>query len=576
MTTSEAKPWWKEAVIYQIYPASFKDSNHDGIGDLRGIIQSLDYIQSLGVDVIWICPMYASPQVDMGYDVADYRSVHPPYGTVQDMDDLIHAAHSRGLKIILDLVINHTSDQHAWFQESRSSKDNPKRDWYIWRPAKSDAAGHRQPPNNWRSAFEGSAWSWDERTHEYYLHLFAPQQPDLNFENPHTRRVVYEESMLFWLDKGVDGFRIDCANLMSKPQGFPDAPISDPAADYQESASLVCNGPRIFDYLSEIAAILNRYNAMSVGECPHTQNLDQVLGYVGASQKRLNMIFQFDVCEVGCGKTSRFQIEPFAYELVDLKRAVNATQGFLAETDGWTTTFIENHDLARSVSRFGDDSPQWRERSGKLLAVLFASLSGTLFVYQGQEIGMVNIPKDWSIEEYEDLGSINYYESVRVRSGGDEEELRKARASLQHLARDHARTPMQWTADRNGGFTDDDVKPWMRVNTFTAEINVAEQNGRDDSVLAFWRQMLKLRRELSEVLVYGHFELVDEENRQVFSFVKRGESQSALVVCNFSGEEAALPACAMEAQWRLQFGNAAGTDESGSLEPWEGRIYVSD
>ncbi|KAF7195366.1 Alpha-glucosidase [Pseudocercospora fuligena] len=568
------KPWWKDAVVYQIYPASFKDSNNDGIGDIPGIVQALDYIQSIGVDVIWICPMYASPQVDMGYDVSDYKSVYPPYGTVQDMEILIKESHSRGLRIILDLVINHTSDQHAWFKESRSSKANPKRDWYIWQPARYDADGTRKPPNNWRSAFQGSAWSWDEQTEQYYLHLFAHEQPDLNFENPELRKVVYEDSMIFWLDKGIDKFRIDCANIMSKPPGFPDAPITDPDAEYQEFGPAVCNGPRILEYHSEIGAILNRYGAMSVGECPHTSSIEQVMGYVGASQKRLNMIFQFDVCEVGCGKPERFDIEPFAYELVDLKRAIQLTQSFLSETDGWTTTFIENHDLARSVSRFGDDGPEWRERSAKLLAILFSSLSGTLFVYQGQEIGMINIPKDWPMEEYKDIGSINYYETVRKRSQNNPEAMRKARESLQHLSREQARTPMQWSSNRNGGFTDDMVEPWMRVNTSTSEINVAEQLKRDDSVLAFWRHMLQIRKQLNDVLVHGHFELVDEDNKQVFSFVKRGTDRSALVVCNFSGLEAALPDCALEARWKLRFGNVAGSSK-GSLEPWEGRIYFS-
>ncbi|EME76922.1 glycoside hydrolase family 13 protein [Pseudocercospora fijiensis CIRAD86] len=573
MATAD-KPWWKDAVVYQIYPASFKDSNSDGIGDIPGIIQSLDYIQSIGVDVIWICPMYASPQVDMGYDVSDYKSVYPPYGTVQDMEILIKEAHSRGLRIILDLVINHTSDQHAWFKESRASKDSPKRDWYFWQPAKYDADGTRKPPNNWRSAFQGSAWSWDEQTQEYYLHLFAHEQPDLNFENPELRKVVYEESMIFWLDKGIDGFRIDCANIMSKPPGFPDAPITDPEAEYQEFGPVVCNGPRILEYHSEIGAILNRYGAMSVGECPHTSNIEQVMEYVGASKKRLNMIFQFDVCEVGCGKPERFDIEPFAYELIDLKRAILLTQSFLSETDGWTTTFIENHDLARSVSRFGDDGREWRERSAKLLAILFASLSGTLFVYQGQEIGMINIPKDWPIEEYKDIGSINYYETVRKRSHDNPEDIRKARESLQHLAREHSRTPMQWTSGRNGGFTGDEVVPWMRVNTSTSEINVAEQLKREDSVLVFWRRMLQVRRQLNDVLVHGYFELVDEDNKQVFTFLKRGTGRSALVVCNFSGSEAALPDCALETGWKLQFGNVSGS--SGvSLGPWEGRIYTS-
>jgi hypothetical protein len=283
-------PWWKDAVVYQIYPASFQDSNDDGIGDIPGISSRLDYIQSLGVNTIWICPMYASPQIDMGYDISDYQKVHPPYGTVQDMEKLIEQTHSRGMKILLDLVINHTSDQHDWFQEARSSKENPKRDWYIWRPAKYDDEGNRQPPNNWRAFFGGSVWEWDEGTQEYYLHLFAVEQPDLNFENPETRKAVYDSAMVFWLDKGIDGFRIDTVNMYSKPSDYPDAKISDTGAFLQDASSLFVNGPRMDEYLHEMNEILGRYNAVSVGECPCTPDLARVRRYVSAKEKQMSMV----------------------------------------------------------------------------------------------------------------------------------------------------------------------------------------------------------------------------------------------------------------------------------------------
>lgn len=288
--TIAQRPWWKDGVVYQIYPASFKDSNGDGVGDIPGITQSLDYIQSLGGDIIWVCPMYDSPQIDMGYDISDYEKVYPPYGTVADMEELIQKCHNRGMRILLDLVINHTSDQHKWFQESRSSKDNPKRDWYIWRPAKYDAQGKRQPPNNWRSNFGGSVWEWDEHTEEYYLHLFVPEQPDLNWENDKTREAIYASSMTFWLERGVDGFRVDTVNMYSKTPDYRDAPITDPGAEWQEAGKIYCNGPRMPEYLREMNAILSRYDAMTVGECPHTPDPARVLQYVSAQEKQLNMV----------------------------------------------------------------------------------------------------------------------------------------------------------------------------------------------------------------------------------------------------------------------------------------------
>ncbi|KAK1048337.1 hypothetical protein LTS16_004521 [Friedmanniomyces endolithicus] len=571
------EPWWKGSV-YQIYPASFKDSNNDGIGDINGVIQSLDYIESLGVDILWICPMYESPQIDMGYDIADYKKVYGPYGTLEDMETLISEVHRRGMRIILDLVVNHTSDQHAWFKESRSSKCNPKRNWYIWKLAKYDSQGQRRPPNNWRSNFGGSAWQWDEQTQEYYLHLFCPEQPDLNWDNEQTRKAIYADAMIFWLQKGVNGFRIDTANMYSKDPEFPDAPITDAAAEWQEAGLTYCNGPRMNEYLSEMNDILAPYNAMSVGECPFTPDRDTVVGYVSSQKKRLNMVFQFDAVDVGQGKVFKYQTEPFAYALRDLKDAVSRTQGLLCGTDGWTTTFIENHDQARSISRFGDDSPRWRERSGKMLSLLFAALSGTLFIYQGQEIGMINMPSSWPIEEYKDVDSCNYYRMVAERSSNDPQQLTQARASLQHLARDHARTPMQWGPSCNGGFTDDSVDPWMRVNPSTAEINVAQQTGSEDSVLAFWRQMLQVRKAHSDVLVHGIFEVVDAANEKVFAFVKHGPRSKALIMCNFSPSYSEMPAYPSMGKKELVIGNVAELQDNGVargiLQPWEGRLYM--
>ncbi|KAK6006539.1 hypothetical protein QM012_006949 [Aureobasidium pullulans] len=589
--SSAVRPWWKDATVYQIYPASFNDSNNDGIGDLPGIVQKLDYIQSLGVDVIWVCPMYASPQIDMGYDISDYEAVYPPYGTIQDMEILIEETHRRDMKIILDLVINHTSDQHAWFQESRSSKDNPKRKWYIWRPANYDSNGNRHPPNNWRSYFGGSVWQWDEHTQEYYLHLFCPEQPDINWENEETREAIYKSAMISWLDRGVDGFRIDTVNMYSKPMDFPDAPIQDPNTPWQDASLLHCNGPNMDKYLDEMNAILVRYNAMSVGECPATPDRARVLAYVSAEAAKLNMVFQFDSVDVGQSRPSKYDTEPFNYTLADVKGAICRTQSLLDGTDAWTTSFIENHDQARSISRFGNDSPNWRTRSGKMLAILFASLSGTLFVYQGQEIGMINMPKDWPIEEYKDVDSINFYSEMVQRHPGDEAAHAKARAGLQHLSRDHARTPMQWSSHVNAGFTGENVEPWMRVNTSAQEgVNVEDEHEDPSSVLNFWRRMLEVRKTHAEVLVHGNFQLVDEDNKKVFSLVKTSPDgkTKALVVCNFSDAESRLPSVdgIDTASAKVILDNVSDLPKidtpmteaeagyaSQFMQPWEARIY---
>ncbi|KAL1617209.1 hypothetical protein SLS54_007986 [Diplodia seriata] len=567
-------PWWKNAAIYQIYPASFKDSNGDGLGDLPGILSELDYIKSLGVDAIWICPMYDSPQHDMGYDISDYEKVYPPYGTVEDMERIIAASHERGLRVLLDLVINHTSDEHAWFKESRQSKDSPKRDWYVWRPAKLDAQGRRQPPNNWRSNFGGSAWAWDEPTQEYYLHLFCPEQPDLNWENPETRAAIYESAMDFWLRKGIDGFRVDTVNMYSKPPTYPDAPITDPHSPYQPASALYCNGPRMHEFLTEMHGILSKYpspRAMTVGELPHTHSRAHVLRYVSARAKQLDMTFMFDVVDVGFGAVQRFDTTPRSWTLRDLKDAVMRTQDLIDGTDAWTTTFMENHDQARCVSRFGGDATEdARVGSAKMLAVMLACLSGTLFVYQGQEIGMVNAPREWGLEEYKDVDSRNFAAWMEERYGR-EEGMPRAMAALQHLARDHARLPMQWDGGRQAGFTTAE-KPWMRVHDNWREVNVERELARKDGVLAFWRRMLRLRKEFAPSLVYGTTRIRDLENEKTFVFEKEGKGQSAVIALNFTEEEVPVELPGKEGK-RLVVGNYADEVE-GVLRPFEARVWV--
>ncbi|KAJ4289379.1 hypothetical protein N0V88_006857 [Collariella sp. IMI 366227] len=543
--------WWKQAVIYQIYPASFCDSNGDGIGDLPGITSKLDYIASLGVDVIWICPMYDSPQVDMGYDISNYEDVYAPYGTLDDMVTLINETHARGMRIMLDLVINHTSDQHAWFKESRSSKDSPKRDWYIWRPAKYSASGERLPPNNWRSNFGGgSVWEWDETTQEYYLHLFATEQPDVNWENPETRKAIYASSMEFWLERGVDGFRVDTVNMYSKPPGLPDAPIVDPTTPYQPAGMVYCNGPRMHEFLSEMNAILTKYGAITVGELPCTPDTARVLKYVSAKEKQLNMVFQFDIVDVGFGHTHKFETTPKNFTLVDFKAAVDLTQALIRGSDGWSTVFLENHDQARSVSRFTDDRPEFRVRGAKLLALMEACLSGTQYVYQGQEIGCVNAPKDsYPAENYLDIDSSQFYNMVKERHGADNKaELDKAFSAMQYIARDHARIPMPWNGKaKYGGFSEaaekagKEVKePWMKPHPLAGEIDVASQLDDPESVLAFWRKMLRFRQDNKDLLVYGGFRDLRPLDKDLFVFVKetqQGGGAKVLVVLNFTAEE---------------------------------------
>jgi alpha-glucosidase len=570
------KKWWKSGVVYQIYPSSFNDSNGDGIGDIPGIIDKLDYIKDLGVDVVWLSPMYDSPQVDMGYDISNYEAIYPPYGTLDHMERLIRECHARGMKMMLDLVINHTSDQHAWFQESRSSKTNPKRDWYVWRPAKHDADGQRQPPNNWRSNFGGgSTWQWDPVTEEYYLHLFAKEQPDLNWENPETRKAIYASAMEFWLDRGVDGFRIDTVNMYSKPDAYPDAPIIDEAADWQPGHTHYCNGPRIHDYLSEMNEIFSRYNAITVGELPHTPDTARVLRYVSAKAKQLDMGFQFDVVDVGFGTTHKFDTVPRSWKLPDFKAAVARTQALIKGTDAWSTAFIENHDQGRSISRFGSDAPLHRVASGKLLAMLETTLSGTLFVYQGQEIGMVNAPGDsYPVTEYKDIDSLGYYEMVAQRSGSDPVALERAFATMQHLARDHARIPVSWDGKKpNAGFSAAE-KTWMKTHPLSREINVASQLGDDKSVLAFWKNMLKFRKEHEDGLVYGDFELQAADHQELFTYTKTThDGRTYVVVLNFSGVKKIWQP---EASLKMLVSTVEGKERDSLLSPYEGRVYVRE
>lgn len=558
--------WWKDASVYQIWPASYKDSNGDGVGDIPGIILTLDYVKNLGIDVVWLSPMYDSPQDDMGYDISDYEKVYPKYGTLEDMDKLISEVHSRGMKLILDLVINHTSSEHKWFEESRSSKTNPKRDWYIWKPPKYDADGNRQPPNNWGSYFSGSAWKYDETTDEYYLHLFAESQPDLNWEKEETRQAIYKSALQFWFEKGIDGFRIDTAGMYSKVQSFPDAPIVFPDEKWQPCKKYHQSGPRIHEFHKEMFnTVTSKYDAMTVGEVGHSTRED-ALKYVSAKEKEMNMMFLFDVVEVGADPKDRFRYKK--WQLTDFKQAISNMCKFAEGTDAWATIFTENHDQPRSITRFGNDSPKWRFKSGKLLAVLQATLTGTLFVYQGQEIGMTNVPRSWDIEEYLDINTINYYKQYKETHGT--EGIEELLDSINLLARDNARTPVQWDDSANGGFSTG--KPWMRINDNYKEVNAASQVNDDKSLYNFWKKALLVRKEHKDLLIYGSMEILDFDNQNIFSYVKTSGKDKAYVVLNFTSESQAFEP-KVEGKLELVLTNDESSTES-KLAPYEGRLYI--
>ncbi|KAJ4286177.1 hypothetical protein N0V88_008121 [Collariella sp. IMI 366227] len=585
--------WWKDAVFYQVYPASFQDSNGDGWGDIPGLISKIDHIRHLGVDVVWLSPMFESPQKDMGYDISDYQAVFARYGTLADVDRLIEACHSRGMKLILDLVVNHTSDEHAWFKESRSSRTNPKRDWYIWRPPRYDSEGSRIPPTNWRGYFAGSTWTWDELTQEYYLNLYGPFQPDLNWENPKCREAIYDVAMRFWLDRGIDGFRIDTVNKYSKRVDFPDAPITCPGVPHQPAPEMWCNGPRIHEFIHEMQTrVLAPYNAVSIGELSNTPLPSQVLPYVSAAARQLDMVFEFSMIRLGTGDLfhGKYLYQPFALSV--LKQHVATWQTFIEGTDGWHTVFCENHDNGRAVSRFGDDStPELWEASAKTIALWQATLTGTLFLYQGQEIGMTNMPASWGIKEYKDVESLEFYREA-VESG-EEKRTQEILQGLQILARDHSRLPFQWDDSPNAGFTDGTAKPWMRAHDGYRELNLAKQLGDPESVLGFYRKVLGLRKEYRDIFIHGAFTLLVPEDEAVFAYLKESEEwvnqgqgatkRRALVVMNFSSrvqkclDISGTLGCQKDEERLLVSTLRAGIGlpKKGELRAWEGRVYLN-
>lgn len=513
------KDWWKKSVVYQIYPRSFCDSNGDGIGDLNGITGKLDYLKELGADVIWLSPVYESPNDDNGYDISDYQAVMKNFGTMADFDRMLEEIHARGMKLVMDLVVNHTSDEHPWFQESRKSKDNLYRDYYIWKKPKEG-----KEPNNWGSCFGGPAWEYEESSGEYYLHLFSVKQPDLNWENPQVRREVYR-MMNWWLDKGVDGFRMDVISLISKDPDFPDGPagITGYAA-----FNYCANGPRVHEYLQEMRReVLDGRDTITVGECSGV-TLEEALKYASCDGKELSMVFQFehvdlDFDEKGNKWTDR------KCRLTELKEVLSRWQTGLYGK-AWNSLFWCNHDQPRVVSRFGNDSPEYREVSAKMLAVCLHMMQGTPYIYQGEELGMTNVPFK-GIADFRDLDSINAYWELTGKGIFKEEEMLRF---LRYKSRDNARTPMQWDASPNAGFTEGE--PWIMVNPNYGEINAADQIGREDSVFSFYKELVKLRKE-KPVIVNGECRLLDPESEDVFVYERSFHEEHLLVVCSFAEKE---------------------------------------
>lgn len=513
--------WWKKSVVYQIYPRSFYDSNGDGIGDIQGIIGKLDYLKLLGVDVIWLSPVYDSPNDDNGYDIRDYRAIMEEFGTMDDFDQMLSELHKRDMKLVMDLVVNHTSDEHEWFVESKKSKDNPYRDYYIWREGKSG-----KEPNNWGSVFSGPAWAYDEMTNEYYLHLFSEKQPDLNWENPELREEVYQ-MMKYWLDKGIDGFRMDVINMISKHSDLPDGERSE-GEIYGNGGQYYMNGPRIHEFLQEMnQEVLSHYPILTVGEMPGATPEDAKL-YTDPDRKEVNMIFTFEHMDLDSAPGGKWNLKPL--NLADLKGNLTKWQTAL-HNKGWNSLYWNNHDQPRIVSRFGNDQAG-RVESAKMLATCLHFMQGTPYIYQGEEIGMTNVKFD-SFEDYRDIETINMY-NERKALGYSHEDIMN---SIYAKGRDNARTPMQWDDTEHGGFTTG--IPWIKVNPNYKKINVKNALDDSQSIFYFYQKLIALRKEMN-IIVEGDFQLKLEDHPKLFAYERNWNDETLLVFCNFSGEEVTI------------------------------------
>ncbi|KIY22019.1 MULTISPECIES: glycoside hydrolase family 13 protein [Mesobacillus] len=547
--------WWKEAVAYQIYPRSFMDSNGDGIGDLQGIISKLDYLQDLGIDVIWICPMYKSPNDDNGYDISDYQDIMDEFGSMADFDQLLAETHRRGMKLIIDLVINHTSDEHQWFIESRASKHSPKRDWYIWRDGKDGAE-----PNNWESIFGGSAWEYDELTNQYFLHIFSRKQPDLNWENKQVRTALYE-MINWWLDKGIDGFRVDAISHIKKEEGLKDMPNPE-GLPYVSSFEKHMNVDGIQTFLEELKQeTFAKYDIMTVGEA-NGVSIEEADLWVGEEQGKFNMVFQFEHLDL-------WDSEKKALDLAKLKNTFTRWQKGL-EGKGWNALFIENHDKARIVSTWGDDQSYWRE-SATALAAMYFLMQGTPFIYQGQEIGMTNVQFP-SIDDYDDVATKNLY-TIRRENGVSHEEIMNF---IWATSRDNSRTPMQWSNAVNAGFTTG--SPWLGINPNYQAVHVEAQLMDQDSILHFYKKMIQMKK-ANQVFTYGTYDLVLEGHEQIYAYTRTLDDKQAIVISNLSGEPAsfAFDGFPLETS-RLLLHNYQVEDHGPAaaftFKPYETRVYT--
>lgn len=549
------KIWWKEAVAYQVYPRSFYDSNNDGVGDLRGIIEKLDYIKELGIDIIWVSPFYKSPNDDNGYDISDYQDIMKEFGNMKDFDELLEAVHKKGMKLIIDLVINHTSDEHPWFIESKSSKDNPKRDWYIWRDGKED-----KEPNNWESIFGGSAWVKDEKTNQYYLHLFTKKQPDLNWKNKDMRSAIYE-MMNWWLDKGIDGFRVDAISHINKEEGLLDMPNPN-NLKYVSSFDKHMNVEGIHEYLKDIKDnTYGKYDVMTVGEANGVTPEDAHL-WVSEEEGKFNMVFQFEHLDLWNNNMDK------SLDLVKFKKVLSKWQNNLHNI-GWNALFIENHDIPRIVSMLGNDEKYWYE-SSTCLGLMYFMQEGTPFIYQGQEIGMTNVEFE-NIEDYNDVKTKNNY-YLGLESGESHENLMKR---AWRLSRDNSRTPMQWDDSNFGGFSKS--KPWININPNYKTINVKNQINDEYSILNFYKTMIKIRKS-NEALIYGEYKLILEDDKNIYAYKRVLGSDEFIIITNMSNEKVMYNYKDIKLNYEnLVIANLKvknhETTNSIELKPWECRMY---
>ena len=515
------RTWWKEAVIYQIYPRSFMDSNGDGIGDIKGITSRLDYLKYLGVDVLWLSPIYRSPNDDNGYDISDYQAIMDEFGTMEDFDEMLSEAHARGLRVVMDLVVNHTSDEHKWFMESRRSKENAYRDYYIWREGKDE----KTPPNNWGSCFGGSAWQYDEETAMYYLHLFSKKQPDLNWDNPKVRDEVFN-MMAWWCDKGIDGFRMDVISMISKTKEMPDGQVTDFYGDY---GPYCIHGPNIHKYLKEMnKRVLSRYDIMTVGETPGVTT-ELAKQYAGEDAGELNMVFQFEHVD-NHGKYGKWDDQK--WQLTKLKKILTRWQTELYGK-AWNSLFWDNHDQPRAVSRFGDDRQEHREASAKMLATCLHMMQGSPYIYQGEELGMTNYPFR-SPDDFRDIESINAYKEWCLSGNVSHEDFWPC---ITFRSRDNARTPVQWDDSEQAGFTSG--TPWIPVNPNYKEINAKAETKDPDSVFHYYKKLIALRKE-NPIMVYGKYEPLMEDSEELFVYTRTLDNEKLLIVCNFTDQDVAF------------------------------------